>query len=52
MEVLNLKKDFEKQASTRVILRSAFQIARSRFWPLKPLLQTHHFSVKSTNFTK
>ena len=52
MGVLKLKKDIEKQASTRVILRSAFQIARSRFWPLKPLLKTHHFSEKSTNFTK
>ena len=45
MEVLSLKKDIEKQASTRVILRSGFQIAQSRFWQLKPLLKTHHFSV-------
>ena len=50
MRVLKLKKDIEKQASTRVILRSAFQIA-SRFWPLKPLLKTHHFTEKSANFT-
>ena len=39
MGVLKLKKDIEKQASTRVILRSAFQIALSRFWPLKPFLK-------------
>ena len=51
MRVLKLKKDIEKQASTSVILRSAFQIARSRFWPLKPLLKTHHFTEKSANFT-
>ena len=50
MVILKLKKDIEKQASTRVILRSAFQIARSRFWPLKPLLKTHHFSEISANF--
>ena len=52
MGVLKLKKDIEKQASTKVILRSAFKIARIRFWPLKPLLKTHHFLEKSVNFTK
>ena len=52
MVILKLEKDIEKQASTRVILRSAFQIARSRFCPLKPLLKTHYFSEKSANFTK
>ena len=51
MGVLKLKKDIEKQASTGVILRSVFQIARSRLWPLKPLLKTHHFTEKSANFT-
>ena len=51
MEVLKLNKDIEKQASSGVNLRSAFQIARSRFWPLKPLLKTHHFTEKSANFT-
>ena len=46
MGVLKLKKDIEKQASTSVILRSAFQIARSHFWHLKPLLKTYSFSKK------